>query len=261
MKNTSIFDKDLNPILEIADKEDLEPLVEYLKDKLSEGLTTNDVYKTFAPDHTKYADLIASEIRDMGGNSFVNLFRGEGPTYREIVCDVAKELKAPFNESRSTSDIEDAILETILQKAFDHMSDADKLEVMKEIGGVSTAGLGGLTTAAFIKIFKAGGFRSYQLTTIIANRIAKMVLGHGLSKATNAALMRLAKVLSGPIGWAITGIWTAVDVAGPAYKVTIPCVIHVAMLRKKLNSISCNSCGAVLPDPSAKFCSECGCKL
>lgn len=39
-------------------------------------------------------------------------------------------------------------------------------------------------------------------------------------------------ILTGPIGWAITAIWTAIDIAGAAYRVTIPAVIQVAYLRK-----------------------------
>lgn len=40
MGNTSIFDKDLNPILEIAKNDDLNTLVEYVSTKLSEDLTS-----------------------------------------------------------------------------------------------------------------------------------------------------------------------------------------------------------------------------
>jgi uncharacterized protein YaaW (UPF0174 family) len=261
MKNTSVFDKDLNPILEVADKDDLEPLVDYVKDKLSEDLTGSDAYKTHSPDHTKYADLIAREIRDMGGNSFANAWRGEGPGYHEIVCDVAKKLDAPFNESRSIDEIEDAILETILKKALDHMSEEEKQELLEEMGGKAALGKGGMSTAAFIAIFRAGGFYSYQLTLMIANQIARMILGHGLRLGTNAAIARAASILTGPIGWAITGLWTAIDIAGPAFKVTIPCVIHVAMLRKKLNSLNCGECDAVIPDSTVKFCPECGNKM
>lgn len=261
MKNTSIFDKDLNPILEIADKDDLEPLVDYVKEKLSEDLTISDAYKAHYPEHTQYADLIAREIRDMGGNSFANVWRGEGPAYHEIVCDVAKKLDAPFNENRSIDEIEDAILETILKKALDHMSDDEKRELLSEMGSKGGLDTGGISTAAVIAIFRAGGFYSYQLTLIIANQIARMILGHGLRLGTNAAIVRGASILTGPIGWAITGIWTAIDLAGPAFKVTIPCVIHVAMLRKKLNSLSCNECEAVVPDTTVKFCPECGNKM
>lgn len=261
MKNTSIFDKDLNPVLEIADKDDLEPLVDYVKDKISEDLTRSDAYKIHCPDHTQYADLIAREIRDMGGNSFANVIRGEGPAYYEIVCDVANQLKAPFNKNRTIDEVEDAILETILKTALDHMSDDERSELLKAMGSNGEFNKGGMSTAAFIAIFRAGGFYSYQLTLIIANQIARMILGHGLRLGTNAAIMRTASILTGPIGWAITAVWTAIDVAGPAFKVTIPCVIHVAMLRKKLNSLSCKECDAILPDITVKFCPECGNKM
>lgn len=262
MKNTSVFDKDINPVLEIASDEDLEALVDYVKTKLSETLTVHESYKLHEPSHSEYADLIAKEVRDMGGNSFANVFRGgEGPSYHEMVCDVAKKIKAPFNKDKSIEDIENAILETILTKALDEMSDEDKQKLMDEMGAKGGLGKGGIATSAFIAIFRSGGFYSYQLTLIIANQIARLILGRGLMLATNATLMRTASILTGPIGWAITGLWTTVDIAGPAYKVTMPCVIHVAMLRKKLNALQCDKCDAMLPDTTMKFCPECGNKV
>jgi len=258
MKNTAIFDADLNPLLEIASNEDLETLVEYLNQKFSETLSVNDAYKAHTPNHSKYADLIAKEIREMGGNSFANAYRGEGPSYHEIVCDVAKKLKAPFNEKKSVEDIENTILEIILTQTLDSMSESEREELLKEMGGKAGFTKGGAGTAAFITIFRAGGFKSYQLTVIIANQIAKMILGHGLKFAAGASLTRAMSILTGPIGMTITALWTLVDLAGPSYKVTIPSVIHTAMLRKKLGALECSGCNAVIPDTMAKFCSECG---
>lgn len=262
MKNTTVFDKDINPILDIASDEDLEILVEYLKTKLSETLTIHESYKLHKPAHSEYADLIAKEVRDMGGNSFANMFRGgEGPDYHEIVCDVASKIKAPYNKEKDIEDIENSILETILTKALDQMSDEDKQKLMNDIDSNGGLNKGRIATSAFIAIFRLGGFYSYQLTLIIANQIARLILGRGLMFATNMTLVRTASVLTGPIGWAITGLWTAVDLAGPAYKVTIPCVIHIAMLRKKLNALQCDQCEAMLPDTTIKFCPECGNKI
>jgi uncharacterized protein YaaW (UPF0174 family) len=85
----------------------------------------------------------------------------------------------------------------------------------------------------FQAVFRAGGFKSYQLTLIIVNAVLKAIIGRGLSLAGNATLMRTMSILTGPIGWAITGAWTAVDIASPAYRVTIPAVIQVAALRQK----------------------------
>ncbi len=262
MRNTTIFDKDLNPVLEIASDKDLEILVDYLKTKISETLTIHESYKLHEPAHSEYADLIAKEIRDMGGNSFANLGRGgQGPSYHEIVCDVAKKIKAPFNKEKSIEDIENSILETILTTALEKMSDEDKQKIMDEMQKKGGLKKGGIATSTFITLFRSGGFYSYQLTLIIANEIAKMILGRGLMLATNATLMKTVSILTGPVGLTISGLWTLTDMAGPAYKVTIPSVIHIAMLRKKYNSLHCEKCEAILPDTTMKFCPECGNKI
>ena len=46
-------------------------------------------------------------------------------------------------------------------------------------------------------------------------------------------LFEVVVVTTGPIGWALTGAWTAFDLAGPAKRVTVPAVIQIAVLRKK----------------------------
>lgn len=85
--------------------------------------------------------------------------------------------------------------------------------------------------AAFITVFRAGGFQSYKISLIIANAVFKVLFGKGLSFAANRTLVKSLSIFTGPIGWAITGIWTAFDIAGTAYRVTIPAVIQVAFLR------------------------------
>lgn len=260
MKNTTEFDQDLNPILEIADDSDLQPLVEYLQQKYSEGLTSSEAYKLHAPNHNAYADLIAKEIREMGGNSVANAIRMfKGPSYHEIVCDVANKLKAPYNKNQSVEEIEDSVLAKVLSTALEKMTSEEKEELLKSLGDkAGSLNLGGLSSAALITLFRAGGFYSYQLTVIIANQVARTILGTGLTFATNATLTRVMSIVAGPIGLAVTGIWTAIDLAGPSFKVTIPSVIHIAMLRKKYNSINCPNCNALITNPTAKFCSECG---
>lgn len=260
-KNTDVFDKDINPVLEIAPNEDLQYLVDLLTGTFSNFLEVNDVYKANCPNHKVYADLIAKEICEYGGNSFVNLFRGSGPAYKEIVCDVANKLKAPYNEKQSIEKIEDSIIIKILEKALDEMSDEDKQKLLKEMGGKRNLDLTGpALTNAFIILFRAGGFKSYQITVIVANAIAKIIFGKGLPFAAGPILTKTMAFLTGPIGWVVTGIWTAIDLAGPAYRVTIPAVIYIAMLRKKYNTPTCPRCKQMI-SPDSKFCPECGCAL
>jgi len=95
-----------------------------------------------------------------------------------------------------------------------------------------------LTPQAVAFALQAGvrlsGFLAYELALIVANTVAKAVLGRGLSLAANATITRAVSLFAGPAGWILTGLWTAFDIAGPAYRVTIPAVIQIAFLRLKM---------------------------
>ncbi len=55
-----------------------------------------------------------------------------------------------------------------------------------------------------------------------------------VSFAANAAITRVVGTMLGPIGWIATGAWLAYDLAGPAFRKTVPAVVYVAMLRQML---------------------------
>ena len=78
-----------------------------------------------------------------------------------------------------------------------------------------------------------GGFAAFKVVAIAANAVSRFLLGHGLSLAANAGLMRFLGVLGGPIGIAISGVLSVPMFSGPAYRVTTRAVIYVAYLRQK----------------------------
>ncbi|GAA8238767.1 hypothetical protein HpKG61_04960 [Helicobacter pylori] len=43
-------------------------------------------------------------------------------------------------------------------------------------------------------------------------------------------------ILAGPIGWVIIGVLVSINLAGPAYRVTVPSCVLIATLRKKLKA-------------------------
>lgn len=97
------------------------------------------------------------------------------------------------------------------------MNDIERKEMMKtfEKAGVSgTDWTSGFPIAAIIA----------QLGWVFLYRIMA---------TTGLRVLGFAGLAVGPIGWAITGLWTAISLAGPAYRITIPCVCHVAYLRQK----------------------------
>lgn len=229
------FDEDLEFLRDMQSK-DLEVLVETLTKANTGRLSKQSGYKAHYPNrnHIRYVDEIMEELQLFGGNTFVNLIRRQGVPYREILCDVCDKMKVNYNKKSSVSHIESELFSKILEKSIEQM-DSKELEKLAKDAKIDTAK--GFSKQAAIAAMqgavKAGGFMSYQIALIVANAVAKQVLGRGLSIAANAGLTRAIGVFAGPIGWAITALWTAADIAGPAYRITLPAVIQVAFLRKR----------------------------
>jgi uncharacterized protein YaaW (UPF0174 family) len=233
-------DPDLN-FLGSLNSDDLNDLVFCLtcdKDgnlRLTEELTMSEEYKHYYPDHHQYWKLIAAEIQCFGANSFMTMFRGgEGVIYKEVLSDVCDRLKVNYNKESSSAKIENNLLLKILSDSLDNMSQDELKDLAESIGLKNTSNITPeLLVMSFQATFRHGGFKSYQLALIIVNAVIKAIFGRGLSLVANATLVKTMSILTGPIGWVISGLWTAIDIAGPAYRVTIPAVVIVAGLRQK----------------------------
>ncbi|WP_165087553.1 YaaW family protein [Caballeronia sp. SBC2] len=237
---TAETSSNLNQLLQNADTDDLDVLVDYLTDK-GEGRVSLDgavcERLVACKRDSKYSfddrDLIASEIRLFGGNTLVNMLRRVGVSYDEVVRDVASNLKVRFTKATPLVSVESDILIKILQRAVEKMSDAERDELLKAIDMKNLVGAGPAAVTAAIAAMRVGGFATYKLAAVVANAVAKFLIGRGLTFAGNATLMRALGVAMGPVGWAVTALWTVADLGSPAYRVTLPCVVQIAYMRQK----------------------------
>ena len=229
-------------ILKQANNDDLKVLADFLHLKSNgskrcfETFSTRDSYKKYYPHNmSMMVEDIADELQLNGGNTFANIFRGfQGVEYKEILIDVCNKLKVPFNKYSDVEVIELCLLQTILINSLEDMSEEELAKLISEMN-IPNQGVGKQAMIAAIQIaIKRGGFSSYKLAVIVANAICKALLGRGLSIAVNAALTRWLSIFAGPIGWTAVAVWTAIDIAGPAYRITIPAVIQVAYIRAKV---------------------------
>ena len=80
-------------------------------------------------------------------------------------------------------------------------------------------------------------FTSLMLASLIANIFASQILGKTVvfTAASFFASRGVASFI-GPVGWVITGLWTAFDLSGPAYRITVPAVAQIALLRQRVNA-------------------------
>lgn len=236
VKLMSINDSELEFLGNLTSKE-LDPLVDALLDSDHKGRLMSELngtpsFKKYYPDHAKYVGEMVHELQKFGGNTIANIFRGgEGVAYREILCDVCDHMKVNYNDRQSTQMIEDALLSKVLAQVWEEMTPEQREAVLKDTGYNAHAA-GGVTSAMMIALFRSGGFASYRLTLIVINAVWRIIFGKGLTLAANKTVCQFLAILSGPVGWVLTGPWTAADLASPAMRVTIPAVIYIAGMRK-----------------------------
>ncbi len=229
--------------LKSASNDDLRLLCDIIvKDKdgkfrVTEQLSKTESYKLYYPNNIKLMlPEVINEFRLFGGNSIVNIFRGKGPKYSEILRDVAKRNKVSFNSGNNNEQIEQYILQKLFNDSLSKASDEDLKRMLQELGYPTTNFTRQAATATLMIAWKAGGFKSYILLVSVVNAVIKILFNRGLSLAMNATLTRLTSIMLGPVGWALTALWTAVDIAGPAYRVTIPAVIQIAYIRQSVKN-------------------------
>lgn len=160
---------------------------------------------------------IIAEMQLFGGDTLVNLVRGKGVLYREILEDVAKKVGADFHkETSNTNDIEDKILRTL----FGRVTQLNELDfINKKLKDKGYLGLSSLAESPF---------------NTIKNSLGGGAASGGIVGGVAVGLNVLKNVIKvNPILAAATLPLTAKDITAPAYRVTIPAVCIVAMMRIK----------------------------
>lgn len=230
-------DADLQ-ILEECSNEELGILVELLQKeaKASEELSYSPEYRSYYPNHKRYWKRIAQEIQLFGGNSIVNMMRGTGVLYKEICHDVASKLQISNKAEDTVETLELEILLRLFEDAIIKMSEEERLQFIEtlhvpaELLSEDIA----LGVVALRAAVQTGGFASYQLSSVVAGAIGRQLLGHGVVLVSSVAFTRAIGTLAGPIGWVLSGAWVMLDVASPAYRITIPSVVFIASFRQRV---------------------------
>lgn len=244
-------------ILRCAEKEDIDVLVDYITDSGKGRLALEkEVCATLTnAKRTTYGQaeltLIERELRQFGGNTVANLLRsmrggigsmlghGTSPvsiSYDEIVRDVAEHLKVDFSKQANTPEVEEGILRSLLVASFEKMSALEREAILNDLGVANAADLvkrGASAISAGLAAAMLGPAVAYRLSGMVAAASVQALLGRGLVIGASSFVARPLVVLAGPIGWAVTGAWALADMASPAYRVTVPCVVQVAYMRRK----------------------------
>ena len=133
------------------------------------------------------------------------------------------------------------MLSKLLKDSLEKMSGREIKELGHELGMTNIDKVIGenkqVLIASVLTLFQAGGSHSYALAVSVADAMVRQTLGHGLSSVVGkVVLKKTLGILAGPIGRVITGALVSINLAGPAYRVTVPACVLIAALRLKLKA-------------------------
>ncbi|WP_431223899.1 DUF3944 domain-containing protein [Serratia sp. L9] len=232
-------DPDLN-LLGQCSNEELQLLVSILTTdprdgdtRWTESLSSTPEYRLLAPEHRRYWQLIAAEFQRYGANTLVSLMRlGQGVTYREILGDVCDKLDVNYNPKSTTETIELTLLMKVLEKSLDQMTAEELTAFSRTMQLDLTNPTPQLILMAVQAAIRTSTLAALELATVLSASVITS-LGGIATWGTVVAASRALSVIAGPVAIALSSAWMISDIAGPAYRVTIPACIIVAWLRQQ----------------------------
>ncbi|MDE6557202.1 MAG: DUF3944 domain-containing protein [Duncaniella sp.] len=228
-----MLDKDLE-FLNRATNEQLKTLVDILvfdkegKKRLTETLSSTQKFSECYPDNLKpLIPSIVNEIQLFGGNTLVNIFRGHGVCYREILEDVCDRLKVNYNKKVSVELLESELLRKVAVTVIEKMTDEDikKFDENLDKTRLLNAAIDGNGAAIMATI------------AVIVSQFGQQV-GKGALLLFGRALAPRVMAYAVPVLQIAAVVWTPFDIASPAYRVTIPFTITTAFMRRQIEVAS-----------------------
>ena len=173
-------------------------------------------------------------IRRDGANSLATwLYRwGEGVDYDEIVRDVAAQIKVEYKEKdiNSEEDLEQIILQHLIKKHFESLPEEEREKIEKHMES-----LGEQYKNFWRYILEMKGNAILLLINTIGRQAVTKIITQILSRfvASRAGAIAATRIvgLAIPFINIFLGVWTAIDLLGPANRKIVPTVFQIALLR------------------------------
>lgn len=259
------YNDELGAILDKLSGEELKDLaIEILKLDSATILKLKNTYKL-----KELKRICSCELRAAGGHTLCNLWRDDHDLpYIEIVRDVANKMKVAYNSNHDVLIIERMLIDEQVRKLWSKADDVKKIEITN-LAKQQAVSMGknaiaqkitvdsmqkviseGVTQRAVLSIFGVSSVTNTVGSVLGYNVIQTILLqaiyrNFGLWTAGEAVLgigsaglaINIAR-FAGPIGLGITTLYTVHQIAGPAFRKTVPAVFYIAHKRMEKFEIS-----------------------
>ena len=171
---------------------------------------------------------LLSAILQHGSHDVKRHFSGM-PSYLQLVRDVAKTLQLSWREEETETELEQRIYLQVFHQAVEQLS-LDEKEPLRQMLARE-----GANAEDVERLFLEGSLRHFlpSVGYLVSWNVARLV-ATALAREAGASLLGegMAAWLS-PLGLALGALVVGWDLAGPAYRKTIPTVVQIAYLREK----------------------------
>lgn len=201
--------------------------------RLTEQLSNTDAYIQNYPDNMPgMAADIADELLKFGTNSVVTICHdGRPDSYENVVRRVCKRMGVAVDKNDDAIRMERLLLDNVCEKALCNMTEEELRNLARETG-VNGKDISKQALIASLLIL----LRRYPriFVKFIRNVVTHLVgmLGNRAVAVVGSRLVsRVFGIAIGPVGWIAMTAWTIWDLASPAYRVIVPAVLQIAIMR------------------------------
>ena len=201
--------------------------------RLSESLTASEVYLENYPENmSALAPAIADELLRFGSNTLVTAVRhGVPDRYETVVRRVCRQMNVRIGIYDDAVAMEHALLESVCTSAIKSMS-ADQLRDLADKAGIHNKSLKKQALmAAILATMRISPVAFRRVALSVTYEVLSYLMGRGVAVMGARALQRSLGIWIGPLNWILLLIWAVWDCASPAYRVCIPAVIQIAIMR------------------------------
>lgn len=227
--------------LQYCSEEDIRQLAEFIiydkdgEERIVSEIKADPTFKSLNGNTHQWRQswqLVAGELQHFGGDTLVNLFRGKGISYHEILTDVCDKLKVKYDNKSCAYDIENNLIERLVEMSWEKMSEVERQETLRTVD-VNT--FAGPASQLIIQMIRSKGLGSLTWASWLADSarstFAPFALGNiGGAAAVGFVAQRGASAVAGPLALVVL---TVPMITGAAYRVTVPAVIQIAYMRRK----------------------------
>ena len=200
--------------------------------RLTEQLTDTDAYNRCYPANMMFlVPDMTYELRKFGSNTIKTLIHGEPDSYETIVRRVCKQMRVTVDEEDDVQTMEHGLLTTFCEDVIGKLSERE-LRLLANEYNIPTKNLSRQAIAAALMMAIRTGQRILaRFVSYIMKSMMNILVIRGVATAGMETVGRAIGGLAGPIGWVVLSLWTAYDIASPAYRVCVPAVIQIASMR------------------------------